>query len=41
MDVFIALTAWSPDTVSERTTACSRRWSSAAAIAYAPSAPCS
>ncbi len=41
IEVFIAFTAWSPDTVSERAVPRVARSISAAAIAVAPSAPCS
>ncbi len=41
IDVFIALTAWSPDTVHARAVPCVARSTSAAPIAHAPNAPCS
>ena len=41
IDVFIAFTAWSPDTVQARATPRVARSTRAAPIAHAPSAPCS
>ena len=41
IDVFIAFTAWSPDTVHACTVPRVARSTSAAPIAHAPSAPCS